>query len=270
MPAECKNADDYLKGLEPGEMVFKNSFRFNENNPSPIEGSHDYIRLVYITDGRVYVTFNDVVIDAASNEIIFCPPFGKFHGFSNRKARYDAISIGIKHEKKENGKKLAGPFKVTDYEGNIRWLFEQVNYYSNRHIQYREIINTYLQSILLLMKRNYYDHPTNNGDIVETVLRYIEDHFDEELTVEKLASLVYVSPSYLSRLFNKKLGISPMRYVNKTRIKAAKRLITLGSYSIEQISDMIGFNNPKYFSRVFKKAIGESPMQYRNNINEYV
>ncbi len=75
--------------------------------------------------------------------------------------------------------------------------------------------------------------------------------------------MVFVSPSYLFRLFKKKMGVTPMRYRNLVRIDKAKLLLLDRTLTIEEVAERVGFEDAKYFARVFKKETGASPSAFR-------
>ena len=88
-------------------------------------------------------------------------------------------------------------------------------------------------------------------------------NFDKHLTLDSVASHVYVSPSYLSTLFKKETGVNFSEYVTNVRMENAKRLLDDAKYTIAQISEMVGYKDVKHFSSVFQKYYQVSPAQYR-------
>ena len=78
-----------------------------------------------------------------------------------------------------------------------------------------------------------------------------------------MAMSVGVSEDYLGRIFLQELGLSPMEYLNRYRIKEAKVLLNHTCASITEIADQVGFDDPAYFSRAFRKQVGISPRAYR-------
>lgn len=104
---------------------------------------------------------------------------------------------------------------------------------------------------------------------VKTVQQYISDHFSEPLTREELASLVYLNPDYLSRLFKKQTGYALMDYVTWERMENAKRLLEISSLSISEIALEVGYSNTAYFTKMFKKHMGGiTPREYRKGYLE--
>jgi len=97
---------------------------------------------------------------------------------------------------------------------------------------------------------------------LERVKEYIEEHYDEDLTIEQLANLSELSPKYFVEVYKKTYGHSAMDYLASVRLNKAKQLM-LGSDSLlREVAHMVGYKDEFYFSRKFKKAFGISPSAY--------
>lgn len=102
------------------------------------------------------------------------------------------------------------------------------------------------------------------GIAIENVLKYINEHYNEEITLQKLSEIVYVHPIYLSKLFKEKSGENFVDYLMKLRINHAKVLLKDLSYRVYDVCQMVGYESPKHFSKVFKEITGVTPKEYRN------
>ncbi len=98
---------------------------------------------------------------------------------------------------------------------------------------------------------------------IQNVLRYIDEHLSEPITIETLARVANFHPNYFIRQFKHYVGNSPMEYVTRLRINKAKLLLRNSNQSISLIAALTGFDNPSYFSKVFKGVVGISPQHYR-------
>lgn len=101
-------------------------------------------------------------------------------------------------------------------------------------------------------------------DCAEAAARYIMAHFAEPVTVEEIARRFSISHSSLYRKFMRRYNMSPKRFLLEFRIDRACQLLETTSYSVQEISNSVGFEDPFYFSRVFKEIRGESPRRYAN------
>jgi signal transduction histidine kinase/DNA-binding response OmpR family regulator len=99
--------------------------------------------------------------------------------------------------------------------------------------------------------------------IVLKALVYIHAHYAEELSRESIAQHVSVSSRHLNRCFSQELGISPVTYLNRYRIKQAKALLQRGEHTITAIGLEVGFSSSGYFTRIFKQELGLSPRDYQ-------
>lgn len=106
-----------------------------------------------------------------------------------------------------------------------------------------------------------------NRDFVETILRYLEEHYQEEnLNLKWIAKeLVFLNEDYISKRFSQKTGNRFTSYLNKIRVEKAKEyLMANPEAGNERIAIEVGFgNNPKYFEKVFKKYTGYTLKSYR-------
>ena len=93
--------------------------------------------------------------------------------------------------------------------------------------------------------------------------RYIDENYNEAISLDKLADIAHVNKYYLSHSFKKEYGSSPIDYMLKRRITEAKALLSSTDYSLIQIAEQLGFGSPAYFSKCFRKVEGISPSGYR-------
>ena len=98
---------------------------------------------------------------------------------------------------------------------------------------------------------------------IGSVIHYVESSYTENIDVDELARMSYLSEAHLFRLFKKETGMSPVEYRNSLRIKKAQELLFDEECSIGEISSLVGFESACYFSRSFKKYTGMSPLEYK-------
>jgi two-component system response regulator YesN len=102
-------------------------------------------------------------------------------------------------------------------------------------------------------------------EIVKTIELYIRDNYKNDLTMEDIAKKLNFSPDYLSRIYKKCTGQSPLKYVIHLRINEAKRMLTSDlDLDIKTIGELVGYNDQYYFSRIFKNQTGHYPSEYRS------
>lgn len=94
--------------------------------------------------------------------------------------------------------------------------------------------------------------------------KYIEDHLSEDMSVSKLANMVYVSPDHLTRSFKKRLGQTVSDYILQKRMILAGELLRDRKMTITMVSDCVGFSNYSYFTEQFKKYYKMTPREYQS------
>ncbi len=99
--------------------------------------------------------------------------------------------------------------------------------------------------------------------LIKRVIRLIDEDLTANLTLKNIAAQVYVSPSYLSSLFSREVGIPLTDYVNRRRIERAKFLLRTNNLQIKYIVEQVGISDVYYFSRLFKRIVGTTPSNYR-------
>lgn len=139
--------------------------------------------------------------------------------------------------------------------------------YSPKELFYGSIeqqCNDIIESILLL-KGELSNRSMIKNTIVIQAIDFIHKHYAEDITVNFIAEKLNISHSYLSQIFTKEMGISPIKYLVAYRIQKAKELISSSDYLVTDVASRVGFFEVKHFSKTFKKVTGLTPMQYKKN-----
>ena len=105
--------------------------------------------------------------------------------------------------------------------------------------------------------------------VVRKAKQYIERNYSKRfVTLERIAETVSVSPSYLSSVFKKELGVSVIEFLTDYRLKAAKKIMDKAPLEpIMQIAERVGYSDPYYFSKCFRRQFGVSPSAYLRSKN---
>lgn len=98
---------------------------------------------------------------------------------------------------------------------------------------------------------------------VRNTISYIQNHLDENLTIQLLAERVFLSPYYFSRLFKKKTGYSPYEYIIISRINRAKYLLKTTKLPLEEIAAASGYHSAGRFINAFSERVGIPPERFR-------
>ncbi len=139
-----------------------------------------------------------------------------------------------------------------------------------------ESLNMFASSIINIPKEELFEatrnfimnlHEKETADhhrLIENAKQYIRENLSENLTVKGIASHLFISPNYLSRLFKQVCDEGCNEYIIRKRMEQAKMLLLSTNLKTYQIAQTVGFNDNNYFSIAFKKHTGISPSQYRN------
>ncbi|MGG4032875.1 response regulator [Paenibacillus cisolokensis] len=111
---------------------------------------------------------------------------------------------------------------------------------------------------------------TDSGDkmVIRDIIRYIQDNYSKDVSINTLAGHVHLAPTYMCILFKKEKGVSINDFITQYRIEQAKRLLRDRRLKLYEVSSMVGYQDANYFAKVFRKLTGVIPSQYRNALPE--
>lgn len=134
------------------------------------------------------------------------------------------------------------------------------------------IHNAYMKASNAARKQGLADNtgvlPVSGEDIpimrreIRKALEYIKSHFNQNITVEKLARELFISPSHLMYLFRVELNKTFNECLIEYRIEAAKELLKDTPMRINEVCSLVGYDDSKYFSQIFKRLTGYTPSEY--------
>ena len=104
--------------------------------------------------------------------------------------------------------------------------------------------------------------PSNSA--IYYVVEYIQRNLKEDINLKKLSAFASMSTTSFYRFFKRELGMSPIEFILKEKIKCAKKLLKNPNIQINEVCYLSGFENANYFSRLFKKHEGITPKEYQN------
>lgn len=98
---------------------------------------------------------------------------------------------------------------------------------------------------------------------IEVALHFIDTHYHEDLSLEKVASIVFLNPIYFSQLFKQKTGQGYKDYVISRRMEQAKKLLGNPDLKLADVAERIGYQDVRHFTQVFRKKFEMTPTEYR-------
>ena len=108
--------------------------------------------------------------------------------------------------------------------------------------------------------------PVFDNKLIDNVISDIREHYMEDISLSSLSSKYNISMGHLSKMIKDNLKVNFSDYIASLRIQRAKELLRDDSMSIQEIAEIVGYNDYFYFTKVFKKIEGISPSKYRKSI----
>ena len=234
--------------------------RFDEKSDiwNFVRHKHDCIELLYFLYGNAEVTAAETSMQASFYDIVIYPK-GMYHTEHLQfNGHQEILCIWVDIP----GLEIPNAIRIQDSDASVKWLLESLHAEYKSEKPSKKLIEHYVKTVaMLIAKKCFAEKPSD--DLVSRVMMYMQDHMTEELTVEQLSSLIYVSKSYLSRIFKQQTGLSLIEYLRLIRVETAKALLVSSNTSVAEISYIIGYNSPKYFCRAFRSCTGMSPREFK-------
>ncbi|CAM3968854.1 AraC family transcriptional regulator [Cohnella lubricantis] len=107
---------------------------------------------------------------------------------------------------------------------------------------------------------------SHSDELVRRMIGYLSTQYAEPVTIEAMAEAIGYNRAYLSRLFKRRTGMTPIAFLTQARIDRGRRLLReRPELTIEQIASSVGIQDALYFSKLFRRRYGESPTEYRHS-----
>lgn len=159
------------------------------------------------------------------------------------------------------------PNNLGTYEQLLIDLYEIAN--STIFIRDMKIFEKLAGLLTLLMEESWSPESNPYGNKrkrnLQDVKEYLDEHYQEKVSLESLSELFYINKFYLSRIFKEQFGLTLNNYLLQMRITHAKQLLRFTNLPIEKIGQQCGMMDANYFSRMFKNLEGITPGEYRRS-----
>lgn len=265
------NHEEYKVAIrKAGKYKFQKSYRFEMHK-------HQEYEINYINVGCCVMKIHNEYVPLKAGDCIIINPYVR-HSFMVDMS--NACCITQLEYSVTVPKELEGKIPVLDQTGiytkvvsceNLCKALENVSRIFREQTEENEYTSAQLELALAQMyvvfSEQYIKMKEEEDSelhvVVGKVIRYINDHIEEELNVEEISRKYHVSDRYIRKYCNKYLGMNCTTYITMLRIAKAKELLWNSSKSITDIAMQTGFSSSQYFSRVFRKYAGMTPADYR-------
>lgn len=231
----------------------------------------DYYLIHFIVQGRGIFSINDETYQLEKGEGFFIPPHTKNNYFPLASDPWSYRWIGVK------GNKAAGLFFKAGL-GNRKFIyhaqnFKQLNerfskcydyFYKEQWLGAIGVFYEIINQLSIELENKSFAKITVAEHYVTDTIDLIKDNYDNSnLAIEDIADQLQIDRTYLSKLFNKYIAISPKKYLIQYRLNNATSLLIHTNKSITEIAIQSGFSNYSTFSKTFTKYRHISPSEYR-------
>jgi len=129
-------------------------------------------------------------------------------------------------------------------------------------------LRRYLYSLILECIQTDGNLDINSKNKVKLAVKYINDNYNKDISINDLAEKFAMSPNYFSAIFKRVTGQTTVNFIKEVRLKKACEHLIHSDKSVVEISKEVGYEDSQYFFRVFKKATGQTPLQYKRTHNK--
>ena len=241
----------------------------------------DIYEVTFIVNGQGMLCLENERIALKAGDIVIMPP-QTLHCYSCQ-ARESMQYYSIWVNASRSSGMVADFFREIQAEPVLVSAYKYLSYIQSSfrilaelHQINRGVIDETFQTVclsLFMLIRKICQHkamvvPLGPSSYASDVLWYINEHYQENLSLDSLAGHFHISASHLRRIFKQVYDVSPITYLIKRRIAIATDLLLKTDQSVAQIAQQVGYENVTHFSHLFADRIGCTPSQFRERRQE--
>ena len=253
--------------------------------------SHHFFEFVYILQGTAEHTLNGVTETIRAGDYFFVD-YGTIHSYETKdlllvncpflpemvdevlsgcQSFEELIRICLIRYHKRYFESIPANRSFQDDSGQVRQLVDTMCLeFQEQQVGYTEILKCHLKELMVhtmrkVIKSNHsHKKRTTQNTAVLNTIKYIEQNYRNKAVLTEFCATFHYSPQYISRLFKQHTGITPHEYLHKVRIEKSCELLVGSDMQIQEIAQLVGYEDAKFFSTIFRRMLKISPKEYRN------
>lgn len=258
--------------------------------------SHDFWELVCVDRGEIDALAGDRRLTLKKGNILFHKP-NEFHNvLTNGKVSPSLVVIGFECHSpaiksfedqlmsvQDTEKELLAQIIVearNTFSGRLDDPYQEELIFNSEPLTFgsAQLISHYLEQLMIHLYRRYFSYSlpvrssrflaeaSSGNDTYNRIVRYMEEHLGERMTIDRICRDNLVGRSQLQKLFRDTKGCGVIEFFSMMKIDTAKQMIRDNQLNFTQIADRLGYNSIHYFSRQFKQITTMTPSEYATSI----
>lgn len=235
-----------------------------EGANSPLHQNRPDHGLAYKVSGVSRYTFNNgTELTLHPGQLMYLPRYSTYRVENIELGEWYAINFQVQQE----GAGQPQIISVRNAQSFARLFAEAEDLWKRRLPGYRMRATGLLYTLLGKLQQEHM-LPYSSGEKflrIRPAVDYLHENYTTEaLRIDHLASLCGMTPEYFRQIFRHQFGISPIKYINKLKVRRAEELLRSGLYTVTEAALLSGFSNMSHFSREFKKTTGKAPTLFKD------
>ena len=248
--------------------------------------THEFIEIVYVLSGEMVHEIDGCRYNTARGDMLFMN-YGCTHAFSSESTytyvnilfspelmadavittqnAFSVLSLSAFNEMRSAQDSGCVRFFGKERDEIETLIFSMLEEYEEKQTSWETVLGNLLTNLIIKMlrKTELGIGKSEMDGIWQSLSEYIDQNLDSRLTLAALAKKCFYNPSYFSRIFKEKFGVSLTEYITRKRLSHAIMLLSESELSVEEIGECVGFPDKNSLYHAFSRYLGTTPGEYR-------